>query len=852
MAAQVIDASGVPKDPQSVFGTGSFPVPTDTTDADRERNTVHAPKFKLPPGFADEQAFLRDAVTKYSDDTTADFLNTSAMVDDQRFVVGRQWDLETERRRIAAKKPVMTVNRLPAYVAQVIGNRLLNETVIKVIPDWNSTKEKARVRQGLIRGIEKKSKADQAYDTALQNSVIGGLGNFGLRAKYAAYNVFEQELEVYRLPDATAVVWDRLGIEPTGRDALHCFVEERISRKDFNRKYPWAQANALGGDTLYLNQLTATGWFSLDSVRICSYWRMRSEPCVIYLSDSTGKTIDVTGKPRESWIEDAAINPNTQQPYIRESERPFAECYLMSATDILAGPYRLNTSRLPVFRVPGWEIFVGEERHRFGLIRFAKDPQRIHNYWRSVIVEKLMQTPRSKWTATKEAVEGHEKSWRNSHLTDDPLLIWNGEAGQEPKQVQPAQIEAALIQEANMASQDIKDVLNMHEAALGMQSNEVSGKALDKRQRVAELGTVIYFSNLNNAIEECGRCINEVIPDFYDTARTITIIGEDGKADLQKINSDEPDSVNIVDGNYGISVVTGPSYATKRVEAVETMEALANSMPEVMAVAADLMVENMDLPGSEAIAKRLKAANPIAQQEQKPEDMSPEQQQKMAVQQQKADMAEQIQMATMAAELAELQNRAAKLQAETKRIIAQAETEVNKAALTEAQTRNTNADTQLKVAQTGKTEIDGEVSMQDSDVRTASAAHGMGRSDRDETRADRDQDRNDQQHQLDQHERLENNGRANRDQDRQDRVEDRNDRGDNRAAFETSRNDARAERVENRNDRTAQGAAAEQATNFITTQAEIGRADRGEDRADRAEDRADRESKQKPKAPKGK
>lgn len=649
----------------------SFVITTDENARvdDDGKPVPEAPKFKLPEGFDDEQAFLRYAVQTYNDDVTADFLNTEAMVDDARFVIGKQWDATTERRRLAAKKPVMTINRLPAFIAQVMGNRLLNETVIKVIPDEGGTKEKARVRQGIIRGIEKQSKAEQAYDTALQCSLIGGLGNFALDHCYAKYDVFYQDLKIVRIPDATAVVWDHIAIEPTGRDAAHAFVEERVSRKAYKKAYPWAQMGEFGGDMSYLAQLTATGWYTVDTVRITKFYRMCHEKRTVIMLAESGKVIDVTGQDPATYEGKIAVNPVTNEVYKRETMRPYCEVYKLSATNILEGPTRLNTSRVPVFRVPGWEIFIGDERHRFGMVRFAKDPQRIHNYWRSVIVEKLMQSPRAKWKATKEAVQGFESKWRNSHLTDDPLLLWNGDSGQEPQEVQPAQIEPALIQEANMATQDIKDVLNMHEAALGQTSNEVSGKAVNARQRVSELGSVIYFSNLNNSIEELGRTINEVFPDFYDTARIVRVIGEDGKADVQKINQEG--GVDVKEGSYGITVTTGPSYTTRRVEAVESMMSMQNANPEAMAPALDLMVENMDWPGAEAISKRLKKANPLAAQEMDPGDLTPQEQQAMASAQQKAQMAEALQLKMQELEMAEISHKIAELAARTALLKAQ-------------------------------------------------------------------------------------------------------------------------------------------------------------------------------------
>lgn len=79
--------------------------------------------------------------------------NIIAGKDDAKFAVGNQWDPVVEARRKAANKPILTFNRLIAFVAQIVGNRLMNETEIRVHPDKAGTKEIAEVREGLIRSI---------------------------------------------------------------------------------------------------------------------------------------------------------------------------------------------------------------------------------------------------------------------------------------------------------------------------------------------------------------------------------------------------------------------------------------------------------------------------------------------------------------------------------------------------------------------------------------------------------------------------------------------------------------------------------------------------------------------------
>lgn len=629
------------------------------------------PKFKLPKGCPDEETFLREMREEFDNDWSADFLNIQAGLEDAAFVAGQQWDVVNVQRRAANRKPILTFNRLPAVVGQVIGNRRMNETSIRVLPDNGGTKPVAKLRQGLIRSIEKNSRAERAYDDALLQAATSGIGNFRLVADYAGYDAFEQDLKVEQLPDFTAVVWDRLMVDPTGADARRVFIQDRIPTKKFYADYPWAQPADLGSTLTLMTQLVATEWFTQDTVRVVSYWKMRSDTRTVALMRD-GRVEDVTDKDPAQYLPNVAIHPVSGEPYIRDAQRPYAEMYLCSATNILAGPYRMYTYRVPVFRVPGWEINVAGSKQRFGLVRFLKDPQRLYNMWRSIQAEKMMQAPKAKWIATKNAVMGLEDKWRNSHLTDDPLLLWNDEnTDKAPEMVPPVQLEPALMQEAATLAQEIRDISNIHEASLGQTSNEVSGKAITARQRVGELGTVIYHDNLNRAIEECGRVMCDVIPYFYDTPRVVKIMGEEGAEELAFINNpDDPES-DITVGKYSVTVTTGPSYATKRVEAVEVLTSLVNSAPEPMSLGLDLIVDNMDLPGAEKLAKRLRKALPP--QFQDPADMTPEEQEQMAAAQQAAQ--QEAQMAQMAAEaqLKEIMAKAALAEAKAAEAAAKAQ-----------------------------------------------------------------------------------------------------------------------------------------------------------------------------------
>jgi hypothetical protein len=575
-------------------------------------------KPKKPDDFTTELDFLTYAIKLFDLDLWHDRKNREQAIDDSKFMAGEQWDVSDLNRRRTDGRPSLVFNRLPAFVAQLVGNRRLNQTDIKVVADDSNYKKTAEIREGLVRNIQKVSRADVAFNKALENQVIAGIGNFELALEYSNDDVFEQDIKIKSIPNAMAVVWDRDSVEPDGIDAHHVFKQKEMDITEFQLAYPDAKSTAdMTTDTQLMGVANLPDWISDSRVRIVEFWRMRSHKRTLALLTSTaaeeggkpGQDVeDVTDMEFEDFKERLVMDGNGL-PIMREVDRPYAQMYIITALDILEGPYDLPISRVPVYRVPGWDVNVGESRVRFGLIRFLKDPQRLHNFWRSTIAEKLQLTPKSTWVADEASVQGREQQWRDSHLSQDPLLTYNGEAGPAPERVAPAQLEPALINEAGMASQDLRDISNLHEASMGQQSNEVSGKAIMARQRVGETGTVIYQDNLDLAIGACGTTINQLIPFVYNTARVIKILGEDGEdIDPVQINDEtDENSVDITTGKYSVSTTTGPSYVTKRIEAAEGMLNMVNAMPDTMAAAADEIIEAQDWPKARKIANRIRS-----------------------------------------------------------------------------------------------------------------------------------------------------------------------------------------------------------------------------------------------------
>lgn len=646
-----------------------------------ENIRLNKSKPQPPDDFDSADEFLAYTRKMFAYGMDYDRENREQALEDLRFFSGDQWDDAVRQARKDARKPTLTINRLPAFVQSFIANRRLNQTQVKIDPDNGGSKDVARLREELIRSIQKISKADRAYDNAFQNQVICGIGAFQIALDYAHDDVFEQDIIVERIVNPLSVVWDPMGTDLTGSDCRWCFVVDSMSKDAFHEMYPNATAGLPTNDMRLLGLELAEESLVIndEKVDVASFWRMRSEDRVVAMM-SDGSVEDITDLPQENWLPRVMSNSDGE-PYIRETRRRYAEMHLITATDILEGPYRLQIQRLPVIKATGWEVNVGDYRRRFGLVRFLRDPQMLHNYWRSIVAENLMRSPKAVWIAPDTAVEGCEDEFRKSHLTDDPLLVYNAESGVPPQLVPPPQMQESLITEASLSAQDIKDVSNIHEASLGMSSNEVSGKGILARQRVGEAGLVIYSDNLNDSICEGGQVINQLIPTAYDTPRVIKVLGEgDNSFRMVKINdANDMDSPDITIGKYEVTVTTGPSFTTKRVEAAEAMMNMINAMPETMSVAADKIVEAQDWPGADEIVRRLRTQLPPGIVS--PDDLSEEQQAMMAQQAEAAQAAQQEDQADRVVKRALDQARAIEAQARARQAIAYAQKAMTEAEL---------------------------------------------------------------------------------------------------------------------------------------------------------------------------
>lgn len=621
------------KDPTGIIGAGYVA----NTPQSRENAGKRAEDI-----LATARSRLTEALSAYSDSREDE-------LDDLRFMAGspdNQWqwpaDVLATRGSVQGQtinaRPCLTINKLPQHVRQVTNDQRQNRPSGKVIPvDDRADVEVADIFDGIVRHIEYISDADVAYDTACDNQVTYGEGYIRILTEYCDENTFDQDLRIGRIRNSFSVYMDPTIQDPCGSDAEWCFICEDVTKDEFERMFPDAQPiSSLEQRGVGDNSLA--DWIQRDTVRIAEYFYIDHSKATLNLYP--GNQTAFEGSPEANELEALGLRPiRTREVDVRRVKWVKTNGYDILDERDWPGKW------IPVVRVIGNEFEVDGRLYVSGLVRNAKDAQRMYNYWVSQEAEMLALAPKAPFIGYGGQFEGYEMQWKTANTNNWPYLEVNPDVtdGQGavlplPQRAPPPLAQTGLIQAKMGASDDIKSTTGQYDSSLGATSNERSGRAILARERQGDTGTYHYVDNLARAIRHVTRQLVDLIPKIYDTQRIARIIGIDGETSTVRIDPLQPEPVRrLVDetgvviekiynpsvGKYDVCVTTGPSYMTKRQEAMDAMGQILQANPNLWSVAGDLFVKNMDWPGAQEISKRLaKMIDPKLLEDDA--DMSPE------------------------------------------------------------------------------------------------------------------------------------------------------------------------------------------------------------------------------------
>lgn len=578
---------------------------------------------------------LKDDLAAFKAAEEAESDQRKEMLDTLRFVkLAEQWPEEVIKKRKAEGRPCLTINRLPAFAKQVTNDARQNRPAIKCHPVGDGAdKETAEILNGLIRNIEYSSNAPVAYDTAIDFSVNCGIGYVTVDIDYADADTFDKDICIKRVSNPFSVYGDPMSTAADSSDWNRAFVTDKLSEKEFKKRYP--KADAVNFET---SDDRDDEWFEEGRIRIAESW-IRERKAVNLLKLTDGSLMMEPEYLKLKEILDA-------QGITVEADRP-SSIYVVKQR-IITGAEILETNDWPGKYIPiipcyGEEVVVEGKRSFQSLFFNAKDSQRNYNYWRTATTELVALAPKTPFIGPTDAFNTDAAKWETANVDSHPYIQYDGPT--PPQRQQFAGPPAGALQEALNASDDMKNIMGLHDASLGAQSNETSGRAILARQREGDVATFNFIDNQSRMIRHVGAVLVDLIPKVYDVPRIIRVIKEDGSnysvpvnqkvQQIQPVSEDgqppvqgQPPQYKPVDddaaeeiqglikmfdlsaGKYDVTCESGPSFTTRREEAAEQMMQFVQAFPAAAPIVGDLIAKNLDWPGADDFAKRLQGMLP--------------------------------------------------------------------------------------------------------------------------------------------------------------------------------------------------------------------------------------------------
>lgn len=623
-----------------------------------------------------EETILEEARTRARTAIDGWKHNFDQAEEDVFFIAGEQWPDSVRKEREDTGRPCLTLNKMPSYIDQVVGDQRQNRPAIHVhaveadrsqSPDnkiknvtGNADYTLSEIYETVIRNIEYTSNAEAHYDRAFQHCVESGFGWLRVLTQYSRDDSFEQDLCIKSIPNRFSVLMDPMASEPDLSDANYGFISEKMTHTEFRKRYPDKSV----GNISDVEGRGLNWWCTEDMIRVAEYFRREPKNRELLLL-SDGKTVWLDEV--EDVLDELALDGITvvRRRKVKTHQVIWSK---VTAFDVLEKDTTWPGTTIPVVPVLGKDMIIGDKTFYRGLIKHGKDAQRMHNFWMTAATERVALAPKAPYTGPAESFEGFEQIWRDANTSNRAYLPYNElPSGNRPTREQPATMPVAEYQLAMGMSDEMKATIGLYDASLGNQSNETSGRAIIARQRQGDRGTFTFVDNLSRAIRRIGIVLIEVIPKVYDTERVVRLRFEDESGDWVKINETIRDRQtdkdvmvhDITAGKFDVTVKAGPSYQTQRMEAADSMMQFVQAVPSAGGVVMDLLAKNMDWPGSKEIAERLKKMLP-------PGILSPDEMEEAGIEAPQPTPEQQAEMAKAEADTMKAQADMKKAEADTK------------------------------------------------------------------------------------------------------------------------------------------------------------------------------------------
>lgn len=572
--------------------------------------------------------------------------------DDMDFVLRDQWSAVERSEFNRLFKPAMTFNKLYDATKKIAGEQRKNkpDLIVRSLTG-KATQEQINLRADLVRTISYQSQNDLVYQTAFRQALMMGFGAFEICLDYENPLSFNQIIRFDIIPDATRTSFDPTAMKPHKGDGNYCARQFVYTKEEFYATYPHVLNPVSYSDP---RSLLDFQWETRDTIVVCKYTQKEWFPIKIYklsngmvVTDDEWEDMQKQHEMVKNMAKDAVVVGGM---ILNEIPKIVAERHTQ---DYTIRQYKMTQNQiiefcdwpskyLPLIFVDGDSQFIKGQQYTRSFIHEAKDAQKFINYVGSEVAAEIKNRRREQWIGTPDNILGYEQMWRNPELQNGILIAKaDPKTGQMPQKMPPWELSQSLLLQFQRGNQDIREILGFSEQE-ALQGRDISGKARRERKMEGSMSAYVYFDNLNQAIEQGGRVVLDLLPVIAgDDERHMMLSKKDGRSESIVLNKKVGDEVQntLEAGDYDVEIDTGPSFAVQKETSLEMLQGILQAAPQLFPLIGDLYASNLDVQFMPQLKERLQTLVPpdilAKEQGKQPPPKQPNPQEMMAQQEMK-------------------------------------------------------------------------------------------------------------------------------------------------------------------------------------------------------------------------
>ena len=500
--------------------------------------------------------------------------------------------------------PRLTLDKCNPIVDSIASQIEENEYAIHVKPaDGASNKDVANIYNGLIRNIENVSNAVQIYNAVSRRTIGTGLSGCRVVQDYVNSDSFDQDLIVQPINDFANRVWFGPYEKADASDAPYAWVFTAMSPDAYDEKYPDGSGLSLSQDIWNENW-----WDAREVVIIAEYiYKVYESVELVLMTD--GKVYEVT-EEFESIVDELA-QQNIQERSRKSKKVCRIKTRMMDGKGWITGEQDTVFKDMPVIQSAANFQIIQNKPVYWGAIDKLLDQQRVYNFTSSKQLAETALAPTETIMMTDDQALGQDYSQLNQN--PKPITTYTHMDGQQtPYKMPGPSINQSLEVMKQSAANDIGASAGQFNAQMGNNAGLQSGRAIGMQIDKGDASNLKYVQQREAFICSVAKVIVNAIPATYDSERQIRIVGEDGAEDMETINTAEYDiqtgrMVELNDlsqGQYDVTCTAQKSFKNKQDQTASAFMELAQVMPGIMDVGADVYMNSVDAPAMKMIAER--------------------------------------------------------------------------------------------------------------------------------------------------------------------------------------------------------------------------------------------------------